>query len=449
MNAFSQFDLTKPLYNAIEDLGFTQPTPMQEKAFSAVRSGRDIVGIAQTGTGKTLAYLLPILQDLKFAKLDAPRVLILVPTRELVIQVVEVVESLTKYMDVRVLGLYGGRNINVQKQQVAEGVDVLVATPQRLFDIAVTKVLVLKHVKKLVIDEVDVMLDTGFRPQVQSILEILPKQRQNTMFSATLTEEVDALIDDYFVNPMRISIALSGEPLKNIRQQCYAVPNFNTKVNLLKELIADPDVFTKVLVFISGKKLANRLFESLEETFVSGLGIIHGNKSQNFRENAIAQFEEGTTRVLIATDVMARGLDFSQISHVINFDVPKYPENYIHRIGRTGRAEEKGRSILFYTRKEREDKEGIEKLMDYKIPQLKIPEEVEITRELIPEERPRQIEISSKLKRSTGEKGDAFHEKSEKRQKQNSGGKRQKMLSKYKKPKTRGDKGANRRRKKR
>jgi ATP-dependent RNA helicase RhlE len=173
--------------------------------------------------------LLPILHDLKFAKIDAPRVLILVPTRELVLQVAEVVESLTKYMNVRILGLYGGRNINVQKQQVAEGVDVLVATPQRLFDIAVTNVLVLKHVKKMVIDEVDVMLDTGFRPQIQSILEILPKQRQNTMFSATMTEEVDALIDDYFVNPQRITIALSGEPLKNIRQQSYYVQNFNTK----------------------------------------------------------------------------------------------------------------------------------------------------------------------------------------------------------------------------
>lgn len=449
MNAFTQFDLTKPLYNAIEDMGFTQPTPMQEKAFSAIRSGRDLVGIAQTGTGKTLAYLLPILHDLKFTKIDAPRVLILVPTRELVIQVVEVLETLAKYMSVRILGVYGGRNMNIQKQQVAEGVDILVATPQRLFDIAVTKVLVLKHIKKLVIDEVDVMLDTGFRPQVTSILEILPKQRQINMFSATMTEEVDDLIDDYFVNPQRISIALSGERLENIRQQCYFVQNFNTKVNLLRSLVADPNEFSKVLVFISGKKLANRLFESLEETFADELGIIHGNKSQNFREKAIAHFEEGKHRILIATDVMARGLDFSKISYVINFDVPYYPENYIHRIGRTGRAEERGKSILFYTSKEREAKESIEKLMDYKIPQLKFPEDVETTRELIPEERPRQIEISSKLKRPKIEKGDAFHEKSEKRQKMNSGGKRKKMTQKYKKPKTKGDKNANRRRKKR
>jgi ATP-dependent RNA helicase RhlE len=373
MNAFTQFDLTKPLFNAIDELGFTNPTPMQEKAFSAVRSGQDLVGIAQTGTGKTLAYLLPILHDLKYAKIDAPRVLILVPTRELVLQVVEVLESLTKYINVRILGVYGGRNMNVQKQQIVEGVDILVATPQRLFDIAVTKVLVLKHIKKLVIDEVDVMLDTGFRPQINSILEILPKARQNVMFSATMTEEVDALIDDYFINPLRISIALSGEPLKNIRQQCYAVQNFNTKVNLLSSLIADSEEFSKVLVFISGKKLANRLFESLEENYASELGIIHGNKSQNFREKAITNFEQGKHRILIATDVMARGLDFSQISHVINFDVPKYPENYIHRIGRTGRAEEKGKSILFFTRKEREAQRGNRKTYGLQNPANQIP----------------------------------------------------------------------------
>lgn len=449
MTAFTDLNIAGPLLNALADQGFERPTPMQEKAFSAVRSGHDVVGIAQTGTGKTLAYLLPILHDLKFSKQVTPRVLIVVPTRELVLQVVEVVEAMTKYMNVRVLGIYGGRNINVQKQAVAEGMDVLVATPGRLYDIAMTKVLNLRDVRKFVIDEVDVMLDAGFRPQIASILEILPQKRQNIMFSATMSQDVDAIIDNYFIQPKRISIGISGTPLANIRQQCYQVQNFHTKVNLLAGLVADSEVFTKVLVFISGKKLADRLFNSLLEHIPGGLGIIHGNKSQNFREKTIAKFEQGSHRILIATDVMARGLDFNKVSHVINFDTPSYPENYIHRIGRTGRAEARGKSILFFTSKERENKEAIEQLMDYKIPQMKFPNEIEISTELIPEEQPKQTEIYTKQNKKVVEKGPAFHEKSAKRQKTNSGGKAQKMKQKYKKPKTKGDKNINRRKKKR
>ena len=444
MSTFYDLNLSDQLYNAIDDLGLDMPTPIQVEACPVVLSGKDVVGIAQTGTGKTFAYLLPILKDLKFSKQVSPRVLILVPTRELVIQVVEQTESLSKYINVRVMGVYGGTNINTQKQAVALGTDILVATPGRLYDLTLTGVLQLKTVKKLVIDEVDVMLDLGFRFQLTNIFDLLPKRRQNIMFSATMTEEVDNMIDDFFTVPVKISIAVSGTPLHNIAQQCYEVPNFYTKINLLSHLLNNKDEYQKVLVFVSSKKFADRLFEALEENYGSETCVIHSNKSQNYRFRSIREFDEGTNRILVTTDVMARGIDLDKISHVINFDTPAYPENYMHRIGRTGRAEQPGKSILFFTQKEEEAKIAIEVLMDYEIPVLDFPEEVEISKELTPEERPRIIEISNKH-RLPGEdtRGPAFHEKKEKNKKTNRGGSYLRKMKTYKKPQKRGDKIAN------
>ena len=442
MNTFEIFNISKQLQNAIDELGFINPTPIQEEAFSVILSGKDVVGIAQTGTGKTLAYMLPILQDLKFSDQINPRILILVPTRELVLQMVEMIEALAKYINVRVLGVYGGTNINTQKQAVAQGTDILISTPGRLFDLAVSGVLQLKAVKKLVIDEVDVMLDLGFRPQLTNIFGLLKERRQNIMFSATMTDEVDALIDDYFFAPDKISIAVSGTPLDNISQQCYAVDNFYTKVNLLAYLLKDKDEFSKVLIFVSNKKNADRLFESLEDSYGSETGIIHSNKSQNYRIKSVEQFDEGINRILVATDVMARGLDLQKITHVINFDTPNFPENYMHRIGRTGRAEQLGKSILFYTEKEGGSKSAIEVLMDYEIPKVDFPEEVERSKELIPEERPVIVDkYHRKVKMKTEET--AFHEKKDKNKKTNQGGSYLRKKKKYKNPKTRGDKKLN------
>ena len=216
MLSFEDFKLTTPLSNALEDLGFTEPTPIQEAAFNVLCAGKDVVGIAQTGTGKTLAYSLPILRNLTYTNQENPRILILVPTRELVVQVVDSLEALNVYTNNRVLGVYGGTNINTQKQQISEGIDILVATPGRLYDLALSRVLQLKNIQKLVIDEVDVMLDLGFRHQLINIFDLLPSRRQNIMFSATMTLDVDALITDFFTNPERISVALSGTPLENI-----------------------------------------------------------------------------------------------------------------------------------------------------------------------------------------------------------------------------------------
>ncbi|MDX1602161.1 MAG: DEAD/DEAH box helicase [Salinimicrobium sediminis] len=447
---FQDLNLTTPLLNALEDLKISTPTPIQEQALPVILSGRDMVGIAQTGTGKTLAYLLPLLKTLKYSEQLNPRILIMVPTRELVVQVVEELEKITKYINVRILGIYGGTNINTQRQQVAQGMDILVATPGRLYDLAINRNLQLKSVQKLVIDEVDVMLDLGFRFQLNNILELLPQNRQNIMFSATMTTEVEKVIQDFFRNPETVSVAASGTPLENIEQQLYEVPNFYTKVNLLKHLLEDREKFHKVLIFAGNKKIADRLFENLSPLFPEECTVIHSNKTQNYRLRSIRQFGDGFCRILVATDVMARGLDIELVSHVINFDTPAYPENYMHRIGRTGRAEKAGNSILLSTPSEQEDLEKIEALMAMIIPVTPLPEEVPVSTELIPEEQPVAPEIYNPLKNSDEDQpGPAFHEKKEKNQKVNLGGSyRREIKKKYKKPKTRGDKNFNRRKKK-
>jgi ATP-dependent RNA helicase RhlE len=447
---FQELDLSNQLQYAIDDLGFENPTPIQEQAFSVVRSGKDMVGIAQTGTGKTFAYMMPILRDLKFSKQKHPRVLVLVPTRELVLQVVDEIEKLAKYINVRVLGVYGGTNINTQKQAILQGQDIIVATPGRLYDLGLSNALKLKSIQKLVIDEVDVMLDLGFRFQLMNIFDIIPEKRQNILFSATMTEDVDQLIYDYFKNPKKISIAVSGTPLDNIEQVAYNVPNFFTKVNLLNHLLQDKETYNKVLIFVAFKRTADYLFKHLEEVFGSETCVIHSNKTQNYRIRSIKQFDEGNNRILVATDVMARGLDFDNVSHVINFDTPDFPENYMHRIGRTGRAEKTGKTILLSTEKEQEAKLNIEELMNYKIPLLEIPEDVEISKLLTEDERPREdIEQSKNRTGLEYVPGPAFHEKSEKNKKVNLGGSyRREIAKKYKKPKTRGDKNYNKRNKK-
>ncbi|MDO6758964.1 DEAD/DEAH box helicase [Tamlana sp. 2_MG-2023] len=450
MAQFQDLNLNTPLYNALDDLGFTTPTPIQEQAFNVVSSGKDVVGIAQTGTGKTFAYMLPILRNLKFSMQENPRVLVLVPTRELVVQVVDEIEKLSKYINNRVLGVYGGTNINTQKQAIAQGIDILVATPGRLYDLALSRVLQLKSIQKLVIDEVDVMLDLGFRHQLINIFDILPERRQNIMFSATMTQDVDLLINDFFKTPERVSIAISGTPLENINQTRYDVPNFYTKVNLLTHLLRDEDTYNKVLIFVAFKRMADRLFEQLDEFFKEELCVIHSNKTQNYRLRSIEQFREGQNRILIATDVMARGLDIDNVSHVINFDTPEYPENYMHRIGRTGRAERLGEALVFSTKNEQESIENIEALMKMEIPLLEIPEDVQISTELIEEERPQIKERNNPTKRKDEDApGPAFHDKSEKNSKENLGGSYKfKIAAKYKKPKTRGDKNYNKRNKK-
>ncbi len=441
MKTFETLKINKPQLKALNDLGIENPTPIQLKALPAILSGNDVVGLAQTGTGKTFAYLLPLLKQLQFSDQIQPRILILVPTRELVVQVVEAAKSLTTYQTVRIDGVFGGVNINNQRQMVSEGLDILVATPGRLFDLAVSGVLRLSSIQKLVIDEVDEMLFIGFRPQLMNILDILPKKRQNILFSATLPEDVENIIKGFFKSPKKIEIVPVGTPLEKIDQKGFSVPNYNTKVNLLNSLLSKSE-YEKVLVFVKNKKIADRLFDNLKETFIDEINVIHSNKSQNFRFNSIEEFQNGSDRILIATDIVSRGMDIKEVSHVINFDTPKFAEQYIHRIGRTGRARKKGNAIIFFTPKEEEMLLEIEILMQFEIPISSIPKDIEISNILMPEEKDKTIEKEITHKKiNTSTLGAAFHEKSDKNKKVNLGGSyKREIKKKYKKPKTRAPK---------
>lgn len=410
---FDELKLNKFILNAINDLEFMNVTPIQEQAFPVIGAGKDMIGIAQTGTGKTLAYLLPILQNLNFSKQYDPRVLIIVPTRELVAQVVEEAKALSKYQSLRILGVYGGANINTQKQYVNEGVDILVGTPGRVYDLALSGVLKLKTIQKFVIDEVDEMLDLGFRPQLTRLMDLLPPRRQNIMLSATVTEDVEEIIKTFFRQPEKIEIAKTGTPAEKVTQRAYHVPNFFTKVNLLEHLLEHEPEMEKVLVFVRNKKLADRLFEKVEKQFPEKVGVIHSNKSQNYRFRMVDEFDEGKLKILVATDIIARGLDIKGITHIINFDTPEIPEEYIHRIGRTGRADEKGLAITFINEVEQEYQMMIEELMKKPIPMEPMPEEVAISDIFTEDEKPKLSTKNYFVTKKTNEQsgGGAFHEK--------------------------------------
>ncbi len=421
MATFEQFNLPKSLQKAIDEIGLTTPTPIQEKSFSVIMSGRDMMGIAQTGTGKTFAYLLPLLKQYKFSTTHTPKIVILVPTRELVVQVVEEIEKLTQFMSIRTIGIFGGVNINTQKKTVYEGSDILVGTPGRTMDLALDNVVRFEDMQKLVIDEFDEMLNLGFRTQITALLAMMPKKRQNILFSATMTDEVDAILNDYFDYPEEVTLAASGTPLEKIKQITYNVPNFNTKVNLLKHLLETNEEMSRVLIFVNNKKISDMLHERIEEDFEGQFGVIHSNKSQNYRLNTMASFQEGELRGLITTDIMARGLDISDITHVINFEMPEFAELYMHRIGRTGRADANGTAISFISPREEEAKVEAEVLMDMELDIEDFPEEVEISTKLIGPEKDRQP-IKILMKKPKIEGGAAFHDKAKKNQKVNLGG---------------------------
>jgi len=416
MDKFSDLKISKEILKALEDAGFEILTPIQKDVFPVIRSGKDLIGIAQTGTGKTLAYLIPILMQLHYAQGNYPRAIVIVPTRELVLQVCESVELLTSYMDIRCVGIYGGTNIRTQQAAVFEGCDLLVATPGRYMDIFLNGILRTKQVKMLVVDEADRLMDFGFIPQLNGILNSLPERHQTMLFSATFSKTIEKLADDFLLNPVKIEVVRQATPVDNIEQIRYDVPNITTKVNLLKTLLADKDQFTKVLVFTETKKNANRILEKLADHWKDELSVMHSNKAQNSRINALKAFKEGRARILVSSDVAARGIDVKDITHVINFDIPNNAEEYVHRIGRTGRAGKSGVAISFVGPKEIPYFEDIEELIDEKVEIKEIPENVIISNLLIDEEIVQTANISYQ-KKGMPRGGGAFHERSAKNSK--------------------------------
>ena len=426
---FADFDLPEKILDVLADQNLFEPTPIQNKTLKPILSGRDVMGIAQTGTGKTLAYLLPVLKSWKYNKNGNPTVVILVPTRELVVQVTEIVKNLTQNITARVIGIYGGVNIKTQKLLFNDGCDILVGTPGRIMDLAIDNAISLKEVQKLIVDEFDEMLNLGFKVQLANIFTMIKEKRQNILFSATMTEAVDAVLEEYFANPMEISLAKSGTPLEKIEQIGYKVENFNTKINLLEHLLKTDSEFSKVLIFCNNKRHADLLYSKIEELFPDEFDVIHSNKSQNYRLNAMRAFENQKVRGLITTDIMARGLDISDITHVINFEIPEVQEQYIHRIGRTGRADKNGIAVSFITKKEETLLLDIEILMDKALLVKDFPTEVKINPVKIASEKD-EIVMKNANVIKLEEGGGAFHEKKDKNKKENWGGPHARKLPK-------------------
>ncbi|MFN8405858.1 MAG: DEAD/DEAH box helicase [Sphingobacteriaceae bacterium] len=410
--SFENLRLSRQLLQAIADAGYTDPTPIQQKAILPILSGQDIIGIAQTGTGKTAAFVLPLLMKLKYAQGTDARALIIVPTRELALQIQDNIHTLAKYTDLRTVVLYGGLGPKTQIETLKKGLDILVSTPGRFLDLYLAGHINTKHLQLMILDEADKMMDMGFIGSIRRILEVVPRKRQNLLFSATMSDLVHKISGDFLKNPIQIEIAAQATPAQTIQQVLYHVPNFKTKLNLLQFLLKDDKAFTRLIVFCRTKLVADSIYRFLERRYgEDGVRVIHANKGQNTRINSINAFKEGNIRILVATDVAARGLDVSHVSHVINFDVPIIIEDYVHRIGRTGRAQQTGDAITFCTPGEIYYIQKIEKLIRQAIPLLEIPTTVFIEDTPYEERQAIAREIDGQKRKENPDFKGAFHEK--------------------------------------
>ncbi|MGE4587501.1 MAG: DEAD/DEAH box helicase [Mangrovibacterium sp.] len=411
MTTFEALKVNKSVLKALSELGFERATPIQEKAIPVIRSGADVLGIAQTGTGKTAAYLLPLFMKLVKAEGEDPRALILVPTRELSIQVGEDIDRFTAYSNLRHAAVFGGIGRTRHAELICPGIDILVATPGRLWDLYRAGVVSLKKIRTLVIDEADRMLDMGFIPQIRKLLEILPVKRQNLLFSATFNQRVEEMTREFLAFPERVEVAPPATPAGLIGQSFYPVPNYRTKLNLISCLLEDEEIFCRVVIFVTTKEHAEQVFRVIRRKAEGEKRILHSNKGQNSRINAIRAFKEGAVRILISTDVSARGLDVPEVSHVINFDLPRRYEDYVHRIGRTARANHSGEAISLVDPAEAYHLRNIEKLIRMEIQERQIPERV-VVEETPRQERQTQLrEIDRQKKLENPDFLGAFHEK--------------------------------------
>jgi ATP-dependent RNA helicase RhlE len=409
--SFESFNLNRQLLDAVADQGFSSPTEIQLKCIPKILGGQDVIGIAQTGTGKTAAYLLPILMKIKYAQGEEPRALILTPTKELTIQIAEHAWLLAKYTDLRILPIYGGIGPKTQIEMINKGVDIIVATPGRFSELYLKGELLVSQLRVLVLDEADRMMDMGFMHQLRKILEVLPRKRQNLLFSATFSDKVERLSAEFLEFPSRVEISPPATPAKEVEQELYHVPNLNTKLNFIEYLLNDKEHFNRVMIFTRTKEVADSVYGFIKNRSLGPARVIHSNKGQNSRINAVNEFKDGDLRVLVSTDVTARGIDVSGVSHVINLDVPIMYEDYVHRIGRTGRAFTKGKAITFATKAELYHVEKIEKLIRGKIPVKSLPDEVEIMKTPLAEQQAMALAIDKQKRKDDPEFKGAFHEK--------------------------------------
>ncbi|MFD0700154.1 DEAD/DEAH box helicase [Myroides pelagicus] len=367
---FKNLNIIQPILEAINEIGYHTPTAIQAQAIPHILNGHDLIGCAQTGTGKTASFAIPILQLLQEQKVPkrAIRSLILTPTRELAIQIDENFSTYGKHLGLRHLAIFGGVPQAKQERQLKNGVDILIATPGRLLDLLSQKCLSLNKVEILVLDEADRMLDMGFVRDVKKIMTYVPAKRQTLFLSATMAPEIKKLAMEFVKDPKQVNVTPVSSTAKTIKQGVYFVEKAD-KVELLHKVLKDKTI-NRSLVFTRTKYGADKLVKKLTKVGISAAAI-HGNKSQNARQRALSDFKSNSIRVLIATDIAARGIDIEELPHVINFELPNIPESYVHRIGRTGRAGAQGIAVSFCDTEERKELKKIEKLIGFKIPVIK------------------------------------------------------------------------------
>jgi ATP-dependent RNA helicase RhlE len=425
---FADLRITRQYLDALKDMGISEPTPIQEKAIPAVRAGQDVIGIAQTGTGKTLAYLLPILSQLQEAKGMLPRCVILVPSKELAVQVGEVARRAANNTDFRIVTLYGGVGPRGQMKALERGCDIVVSTPGRFRELYLREGLHVKQIKHLVLDEADRMMDLGFMPQLRKLLEILPTKRQNLLFSATYPPKTELMAEEFLLWPTRVEVSPQSTPVESVTQSGYRANNFGTKLNLLEHLLKGELEGLQAMIFVREKDRAEQIGNFLEEIYPGRVRTLHANKGQNTRIQSLELFKDGKVNYLVATDVASRGIDIPQLELVFNFTVPRDPHDYVHRIGRTGRAGRKGAAITFIDRSEKAAFARIDELLGKTLELKTMPDTVKVAPTPKWERQVQARAIDREMRKADPDFKGAFHEK--KRSKPKKAGKKRLNKSK-------------------
>lgn len=411
---FDDLKLTRQFLNAIEDAGYENATPIQQKAIPPLRAGQDVIGIAQTGTGKTAAFLLPLLQTLKYAQGEVPRGLVLAPTKELVVQIHQEALKFASYTDLRIVAFYGGVGPKKQIEEIADGVDLIVSTPGRFLEIYSRGHVETKKLKHIVLDEADRMMDMGFMPQIRQIQEVIPTKRQNILFSATFPPRVERLAEEFLLWPTRIEVTPESTPVSTVTQYKLSLPNLRTKIAFIEWYVREQLGDDRLLIFTRRKEEAENLFKFLDRSFDKGVRAVHSNKGQNARINAMQDFRTGAVQILIATDVASRGIDVPETQWVINASVPRDPHDYIHRIGRTGRAFREGSALTLVDPAEKFALERIESLTGESLLDFPAVPELETFETPRREKQNQAREIDRELKKRDPNYQGAFHEKKRK-----------------------------------
>ena len=411
---FDDLKLTRQFLNAIEDAGYTEATPIQQRTIPPLKAGQDVIGIAQTGTGKTAAFLLPLLQVLKYAQGEAPRALVFAPTKELVVQIHHEALKFATYTDLRIVAFYGGVGPKQQIEAIEKGVDLIVTTPGRFLEIYSRGHIETKKIKHIVLDEADRMMDMGFMPQIRQVQEVVPTKRQNILFSATFPPRVERLADEFLLWPTRVEVTPESTPVSTVTQYKLPLPNLRTKIAFIEWYVREKLGEERLLVFTRRKEEAENLSKFLQRTFDIGIRAVHSNKGQNSRINAMNDFRSGDIQILIATDVASRGIDVPETKWVINASVPRDPHDYIHRIGRTGRAFREGSALTLFDPAEKFALERIESLTGDDLLNYPALPELETFETPRREKQEQAREIDRELKKRDPEYKGAFHEKKRK-----------------------------------